>query len=63
LQVRRQIGGQCRAIQPPPVWSEVALIQEQRNISRMVETAFAISMRQYRSIERVGSSRRIIGVP
>jgi len=41
----------------------VALIQEQRNISRMVETAFAISMRQYRSIERGGSSRRIIGVP
>jgi len=39
------------------------LIQEQRNISRKAETAFATSMRQYRSIERGGSSRRIIGVP
>lgn len=39
-------------IEGPSVWREVVVIEEQRNVSRVVKTTFAIPMRQRRSVDR-----------
>jgi hypothetical protein len=49
-------------IEGPPVWSKVAIIEEQRNVSRVVKTTLAISMRQRRSVNRPGYTRPVVSI-
>lgn len=49
-------------IEGPPVWSEVVVIEEQRNVSRVVKTTFAIPMRQRRSVNRADGTYLIIRI-
>ncbi|HEV2357088.1 MAG TPA: hypothetical protein VGZ23_05695, partial [bacterium] len=50
-------------IEGPSVWREVVVIEEQRNVSRVVKTTFEIPMRQRRSVDRADGTYLIIRIP
>ena len=49
-------------IEGPLVWSEVVVIEEQCNISRVVKTTFAIPMRQRRFVSPADGTYLIIRI-